>query len=434
MRKQWAKIVAIVFSFLTLTCAFACSRSESSESETQNLATNPEILLNGFENAKDLNAVNLYNTFGSIERSTDAQYVTEGEYSAKCTVTHEPWKDLGTPYLYQATNIEYKNADYTDFSNVNMLTMDVYNTSKTTEKVGVQIVYDLIRNNTLWKYQAIGDSTVWFDLQSGYNLVNLNVIKDNIPVVTKNDGTKINQIIAVQLFFERPTEADRVFYIDNICLHKTDNPMSGEARSMQAGEICSFNQSWQYKLVQASDGNAGSDYAPKIMWQNAIVSDKDKNGAAIKVSWEHVIAPWPTTASRFYPGIIFDNELLSYADLTEYTKDYVGNDKFCFDIYVPEENGAIRITLTMYTPSGWYYQREMCCGLNGALDLKRGWNYIEIPVSELHSGEVVNTQRNFAKTSKITFGIWSSDTPNGVFYLDNLRVEKGGTVEEKGRE
>ncbi|MBQ8686063.1 MAG: hypothetical protein IJ514_07825 [Clostridia bacterium] len=416
MKRTFFKTVGLVLSLTTLFCVVGC---KDEEEQTQNLATSPKILLNSYEHAKDMNAIWLNNGFGKMERSKDEAYVTEGEYSAKCTIQKSPWRDMGTPYLYQAATVEYKDADYTNFSNVSMLTLDVTNTDDEPQKIGLQIVYDFNINAGRGAYEVVGDTINWIDLASGYNLVNLNIIKDTIPEVTLEDGSVINQVKGINIYFERPEDEDKVFYIDNVCLHKTENPVKGEPRQLKENEICSFDQSWQYKLLTPNGGEAGDDYKPIVTWQNDIISPKADGGAAVKVSFEH-IKSWPTTSSRYFVGLIMGSELLNYVDFSKYE----GQDKFCFDLYVPEQNGIVMMNFSLARNNTFYFTKQLCEGASGALPLKRGWNHYEFTVDEINSGEKVTSRICFATTNKITFTIWTTDTPNGVFYLDNMRIER----------
>ena len=417
MKKKLFKTLVVFLSLTTLFCSAGCKEKED---ENQNLATSPKVVLNSYENAKDMNTIWLANSFGKMERSKDEGFATDGKYSAKCTIFQEPWLGADAmPYLYQAATVEYKNADYTNFSNVSMLTMDVSNTDEGTQKIGIQIIYRFNINHGRGQYEPIGDTINWIDLQSGYNLVNLNIIKDTIPEVELEDGTVINQVKGINIYFERPKDEDKIFYIDNICLHKTEKPVQGEPRQLKENEICSFDQSWQYKLLTPNAGEAGEDYKPIITWQNDIVSPKANGGAAVKVSFEHIKA-WPTTSSRYFVGLIMGSDLLNYVDFSKYE----GQDKFCFDLYVPEQNGIVMMNFSLARNNIYYFTRQLCEGASGALPLKRGWNHYEFTIDEINSGEKVSSKVCFATTNKMTFTIWTTDTPNGVFYLDNMRIEK----------
>ena len=415
MKKIILKTLGFLLSLATLLSVSGCVQREPTD-----WATSPKVVLNSFESLKDFNAVNVYNALGKIERSADGQYVTEGEYSAKCTIEKDVWKSgYGTPYFYQAANIEYSGSDHTDFAKVSMLTIDVFNTAEQTAQLGVQIVYDFKANSGTGKYEIVGDTIAWMDLKAGYNLVNLNIIKDTIPEVTKEDGTVINQVKGVNIYFERPTDNDKIYYIDNICLHKTENPVKGEARKLKENEICSFDYSWQYKLLTPNSGTAGADYDPVLTWQNDIVSPKSNGGAAVKVSTEH-IASWPKTSSNYFVGLILDGSVLNYVDFSQYE----GQDKLCFDIYAPELNGVVMMSFGLWRNNNLYYSKQFCQGGLNTLELKRGWNYFEFTVDELNSGEKVTSKVCFATTNKMTFTFRTDDTPNGVFYIDNIRMEK----------
>lgn len=420
MRTALKKILAVMLA-AALVCAAATGCQKKVET---NYTTNPTILLNGYEDLKELNSVNLFEGLGKMELSDE--HVTEGNKSAKVTVTDDPWYfNFGIPYFKQATEILRGERDFSDFGRIGMITLDVFSVSPGT-RIALQLVYRYNSNKATGRYEPIGDTPTWQELHEGANVVNFNIAADSIPEVEEN-GAQIRKVVALNFYFDRPTDGDNVFFIDNLRLHNSQSPQQSDERFMKENEICSFDYVWQYKLLTPEVGNAGTDYSPKLVWQNEITSPKADGGAAIKVDAAGI--RWPNAYSNYFVGLNVGKDIFNYFPHTE--DDYTENDKFCFDIYTPDNNGAVMLTFYFYSNSTAFFVQQACIGVDGVPPLKRGWNYFEYTVAELNAGIRATDNVNFYTMNRFCVVMRTDDTPEGVFYVDNIRMEKGPAPEEE---
>ena len=105
---NYHKIKKFVYIPLLTSLAIATLAGAGCDGEKAVVEPNPIRLVNGYENQLDLNSVMMYTALGQVSISTEKEYVSHGNASAKVTVMADPFYgvyDNYTPRLYQAMNI-----------------------------------------------------------------------------------------------------------------------------------------------------------------------------------------------------------------------------------------------------------------------------------------------------------------------------------------
>ncbi|MBQ4269776.1 MAG: hypothetical protein IJB97_09045 [Clostridia bacterium] len=127
------RLLTLFLVFCTLFALTACGEKAPQGGGDERQAI---VLINGFEDISEMDTLTNYGVLGKVSLNKDAAYVKSGEGSAKVVVTSNPYK-VASPYLLQNFNLMKREENYTDFSDVAFVTMQVFNPSSETKRVGV---------------------------------------------------------------------------------------------------------------------------------------------------------------------------------------------------------------------------------------------------------------------------------------------------------
>ena len=378
------KIVSIFISSLLLLSASACVFTPNDETQETGVH-----VINDFETNAEYNLLRLFGVLGSVEKNTDSNYVKTGKSSAKVTVEANPYKD-GAPYIQQAFKLEKAGKDFTDFSSVSALSLDVYNASGAESRIGLQLAY-----------QHGNGTRKNFTLNEGWNTIQFIVKREYIPLYTNTDEVTAPFVEGLRIMFDR-AETDSVYYLDNLQLYKTSKPYTQVAMSLKEDEICSFDSEWQVELIEPS---AKMELLPSYMQVSDITSTGV--GSAIRIE-----APASVTDTESWPGIELNKEMLKLVPWSDYPRDA----RLCFDVYAPRENGMDRIWMSMYSESQRYYVTDEIHTIAGE------WFTFSVSVAEMNAW-LNSDDYNFATTTSVVIR-WAehAGVPH-VVYLDNFRME-----------
>ena len=398
--KKFITIILSLILALTALAAVGCSGNTIERS-------NPLIVLNDFENTKDYDTIHLRGYLGRVTKNTDPEFVTRGEASAKVEVEAVKYASSTKPQsIYQECNLKAKGLNYSDFSYVSDITVDVYNAQVSAKDFQVQLVYELTNGDEL-----VAEIAQSYSLNPGvWTTVRYTVDRAYIPVV---DG--ISYVKALVFIFQDPPDSqpDRfdTYYMDNICLYKTTVPFASESRSLNhhdnVKEICSFDSLWQVKNLQLN-----YDASVTVTWCKDFTADGV--GASLRIDTIPNIssyADWPSVSIVYtsFTSTSVGNSI----DLT--TVD--DNDEVVFDYYIPGE-GMDNVSVTFNA----MYDR-LCS--KTAMGPRGQWNTFRITVAEINDHIEANASAGtlFYRLKNITFGI-GRGLPGVVrsFYIDNIRL------------
>lgn len=397
-------LTPVLCSALLFSAAFAggCKKNgENGESGgNEPAAANAVCMVNDFETNADFNLIRLFGVLGRAEKNTDKTYVKTGEASAKVIVDAHPYKS-GAPYIEQALKLEKAGEDYTNFSDVAALTLDIFNATGAASRVGLQLTYDY--SNGTKKY---------FDLSEGWNKVTFSVKREYIPESTNAYDVTAPFVQGLRIYFDRPAEnaEDSVYYLDNLQLYKTQKSYAPVVMSLKDNEICSFDSDWQVELLEPEG-------RPEILASYTRVTDitATGSGGALKVE-----APASSNDMQSWPGIFLNRKMTKLVDWETLNKPENKNAKLCFDVYAPRENSMPQIWLTMYSQGERYFASDQ-------LAITRGqWTTYSFTMDQLNNGWSGNYNKakyNVGATDGIVIR-WQEHTEGTeIFYLDNFRIE-----------
>lgn len=382
------RAMALCFSAL-IACAPAlsgCGGGGDNSTEPEKKQTS--IILNSFETQTELDTLQQNGVLGKTELfKSDGAKIKEGSASAKVTVISNPYKP-GDPYLYQALNLEAKNLDYSDFSNVGYITLEVYNEQNVTSRIALCPVFP-----------TSDGVDQWFELApQSWTRITYGVERGYIPL----SGEK-RAVSGLKIKFERG-ETDKVYYLDDLRLHTVTQEVEKLVMKLDENEICSFDKLWQLQKLVHQDWTDSA-----IRPQLSIVNDfsADGRGGVLQV-----VAPKDSAVDASWPGFIIDKELVSLVRWGAY-KD---TDKLCFDVYTPEDGAITTIYFLMIGPElvgGTFFQKSVKL-VPGA------WTTVSFTVAELNAG--AKEENSFENTGYLEI-TYVGDVFERIMYIDDIRME-----------
>ena len=385
------KLVTILLVFCTLFALTACGGGEKPQKEN---ARKDIVLVNGFEDVSEMDTVSNYGVLGKVSLNKNEAYVKSGEGSAKVTVTSNPYK-VASPYLFQNFNLLKREENYTDFSSVAFVTVQVYNPSNETKRVGVQLAYT--STNGMREY---------FDLAPNeWTLVKLNVIREYIPKLASMNN--MLYVSGLRITFDRPAE-DTTFYLDDLYLYKTESEYTDVVMTLKKHEICSFDSGWQVALAVLEKGTFDL-LMPTVAQESEITATGQ--GSSIKILAPAGVGDYQSTLR--WPGVALNEEMLKLFDWGSYPD----TAKLCFDVYAPVENGVDEVWLSAYTDGKRYYSGPAEKVIPGK------WTTISYTVGEMNATYEYTEEHNFAHTTYLVVRWGEHPGADRTLYLDNFRME-----------
>ncbi len=210
------KIITIMLSALLCISAFSfIGCSEKTEG----------TLVSSFETYDELINMRWLNDFGSAKLTTDEKYVTEGEHAVHLQIDGD-YKTNRNPAMGLVLGTRYAKTDYSD---VEKITVDVYNDNDFTANIYFQYLTKskdtpLLSSENKVELPANSMTTAEFAIDRNFLSQLLN----------------LDQVLQLRLVFDRPTEymqPYRSFYVDNLRYHTTSEPIDENYQIRRTDEI-----------------------------------------------------------------------------------------------------------------------------------------------------------------------------------------------------
>ena len=195
----------VLASILACSCMVSVCGCDFGGNGAQNQPT--EVLFADFENwVPNFQMCRISTNFGKVSMNTETEYVRDGKRSARI----DP---VGSGWMYFATYSEQYEYDYTDFTRVDCIRMDMYNPQTDNATVCVGLVSEPYG---LDKFNRAGSTE--FTLKPGWNTLNYYI--DPILVSVIADLKNIQGIYMTfdPLFVYEITDATPKYYLDSIRL------------------------------------------------------------------------------------------------------------------------------------------------------------------------------------------------------------------------
>lgn len=216
----------------------ACFAAVGCDDKTET-STPKDVTLVNFENyAPDFSLCRIFDNFGKVSVNTDEKYVKSGTRSARIDPVGHGW-------MYFPTYSEYHNFDYTDFSYVRSVRLEMYNPQESDEIVRVGLISAIHNIN---EFDKVAEEE--FTLKSGWNTIDYYVDAGMVAITAD-----IEDIQGVCLSFSACdtyyiTETSPRFYLDEVKLIKSDTPHSKESiAEFGENEIIDFERYYHESFI-----------------------------------------------------------------------------------------------------------------------------------------------------------------------------------------
>lgn len=362
------------------------------------------IILNDYENHKDLDTMALIGYLGKATLNSDKTYVTSGEKSLKLTVDHDT-RLSGTPGIYQNTTLTVKKKDYSNFNYTSAFSLDVYNVQDVDTTLKIKLVYELIGYTyTLYKTEVEKSFTL---KANQWTRVQYDVAREYIPIKEGSSYVK-----AIEFFFDRDTTKDTYYYIDQLTLYKTSIGFNAIDKTLSYGvpagdgtvvdEICSFDYEWQIKALEFE----GTDPHHVSISKEFTA---DGRGSALRIDTVDS-SSWTS-----FPSVKISSGI--WGRLNWYVYD--ADDELVFDYYVPGD-GWESVGISMSAGYRFYSHSQM---------LERNeWHEVRIKVGDILEYLEATTNYYLGRMRHISIS-FGRQMPgySRTLYVDNLRMVRHGS-------
>lgn len=221
------RIIRIALVCILALCCFTAALGCGAAAQVSD-----EVLLADFENyVPDIQLCRISSNFGKVSVNTDKAYVKSGNRSARI----DP---VGNGWMYFPTYSENFGFDYTDFTYVNSVRLDMYNPQAEDKTVRVGLISKI---NNIDSFDKAYDEE--FTLKNGWNTLEF-YIEPSILGITAD----ITEIQGISLSFEICNEYDITdktprYYLDGIKLIKRAKPHSVQTNiEFAENEIMDFEK------------------------------------------------------------------------------------------------------------------------------------------------------------------------------------------------
>ncbi len=246
MKKILVLIMALLFAVTSLTF-IGCSEEEVVDDNI--------LLFNDFEDYdKNVQNIKVMNGFGAVNHNSNKDYVKSGERSIQ--LRPNGW-DFCTdnPFIILPTfSVKYEYG-YTDFTNVERISMSVYNAEDKPLNMGVGLTTANVKTYQ-WYDNVTKLNPDWYVLQPGWNDISYYIQPNYFSM---NQDFNIKEIYGVYLEFDyvgaRSIEDTPTVYVDDVRFHNLDGERQNDTITLKSDatngvwEICDFEDLMQSNFI-----------------------------------------------------------------------------------------------------------------------------------------------------------------------------------------
>ena len=395
------KITTVLMTLPLFLSTFAfggCDDKKNGEARPE------KIVLCDFEQFEpDFQLMRLMNSFGAVNVNKDAQYVKSGETSAKLQPIGN-YSSKTQPYAYIKTQSDRFEYDYTDFTWVKSISMWLYNTQETPQKVEVGLISIINNFNSVGKTAC---STYMVD--SGWNKIVVYPDYDKLSF-----SMNVSSVQGVYFGFDnagvRDPEEGPVYYLDDVVLNMNQEQATIDTDyELDEGEIANFERDYQAGMV--SYATPTDRPAPDVF---VVDASSEGIGAAKGAKVLKVVAK----KGAGWPSIIIPQKIMEASGFAKIPQTEWANYVFRCDVYMASK---LQLYTTIYSSTGTCEAKQI-----PNTNSKTGeWLSMSIGFNNVISTNEKHNARIFEKPGKWTVS-WGgfTDEEEKVFYLDNFRFEK----------
>ena len=394
------KVLSLLTAVPLMLSAFAFVGCKEKTEESGN----KQVVLCDFERFEpDFQLMRLMNSFGAVNVNKDAQYVKSGETSAKL----QPIGNYSTqtdPYAYIKTQSDRFKYDYTDFTWVNSISMWIYNTQETKQKMEVGLI-SIINN-----FNSVGKTACsTYELETGWNKVVVYPDYDKLSFTM--DVTSVKGVyIGFKNAGVRDPEEGPVYYLDDVTLNMANEQIKIDTDyELEEGEVANFEYDYQAGMVSYT--TPVDRIAPDVF---VVDASSEGIGASDGAKILKVVAK----KGKGWPSVVIPQKIMEASGFAKIPENERANYVFRCDVYMASK---LQLYTTIYSSTGTCEAKQIP---NTATTTGK-WMTMSIGFNNVISTNEKHNARIFEKPGKwsVSWGGFD-DEEEKVFYLDNFRYEK----------
>ena len=394
------KVLSLLTAVPLMLSAFAFVGCKEKTEESGN----KQVVLCDFERFEpDFQLMRLMNSFGAVNVNKDAQYVKSGETSAKL----QPIGNYSTqtdPYAYIKTQSDRFKYDYTDFTWVNSVSMWIYNTQETKQKMEVGLI-SIINN-----FNSVGKTACsTYELETGWNKVVVYPDYDKLSFTM--DVTSVKGVyIGFKNAGVRDPEEGPVYYLDDVTLNMANEQIQIDTDyELEEGEVANFEYDYQAGMVSYT--TPVDRIAPDVF---VVDASSEGIGASDGAKVLKVVAK----KGKGWPAVVIPQKIMEASGFAKIPENERANYVFRCDVYMASK---LQLYTTIYSSTGTCEAKQIP---NTATTTGK-WMTMSIGFNNVISTNEKHNARIFEKPGKwsVSWGGFD-DEEEKVFYLDNFRYEK----------
>lgn len=312
MKRIFKKILATVLACSCMVSVSACNLPFFNNENSSTEVKEGEVLFADFETwAPNFQLCRISTNFGKVSMNSDAEYVKTGKRSARI----DP---VGNGWMYFSTFSENFEYDYTDFTRVDCIRMEMYNPQSTEETVSVGLVSEPYG---LDKFNRAGGKE--FTLKPGWNTLDYYIDPVLVSVIADLSNIRGIYMIFDPLFLYEITETTPRYYLDTIRFrYKEEAHVVTSTFEFAENEIMNFEKFYESNFYLNEFGIDMKMVKPGDYGVNSVSGSK-----ALRM-----VLPASATGSwRYYFEMV--GPYIRKSPLGSLTDQQFENGYFCYDVY-----------------------------------------------------------------------------------------------------
>ncbi len=393
MKQIMNKFLASVLACSCMISLFGCN-TDSQEEQKPTGETNPsEVLFADFESWEpDFQMCRISNYFGKVRLNSDEQYVREGKHSARI----DP---VGNGWMYFSTYSERFEYDYTNFTRLDCVRMEMYNPQSQNEKVSVGLVSNPY---ALDQFTRAGGKE--FTLKPGWNTIDYYIDASLVSVIADLSDIRGMYMIFDPLFLYEITDETPRYYLDNIRFRYKETAHVVES-------IFEFEEN---KIMDFEKFYESNFYMNEFAIDMKMVKPGDYGVSNVSGSKALRIV-FPGTASGAWKNYFqIMGAYMKKSPLGSLTNDEFNNAYFCWDVY-NGTSSTYNLVAAFYDETGKNYYKLATYPQAGE------WKTERIKLTDIATA-IPNWKE---KIGNFSLDVLDNLNKERELFVDNIRIEFG---------
>ena len=328
MKRKIILTLLCVLTAISFIFTIGCNcNGKGAGNDTPSRDNGKTITIADFEQwAPDFQLIRTVKYFGNLDINKDQAYVKSGKQSLKLQPLGS-YTSGSMPTIFFPTVSKTFKFSYTDFTQIDKVTFEFFNSEEREIKVAVGLVtaIDTVDyfDKTSVEFQVLAPNA-WTQITYTVNASAINI------------DANVKNILGIYVSFEnvhsREVADAPVIYLDDLIMHRATKPVTIiDLVDLDEKEYIDFEKDWQKYVVGVR--SQGDPPELSIVNANEITVNGQPFEATSGEKLLKVVAHQGSVASGSYPGFVLSKSLLQKSLFGSIKLEDLGTTTFAFDIY-----------------------------------------------------------------------------------------------------